>query len=159
MPPRFDVRRLRSADLDRIQQIEHASFGKHAYDRNLFAEYFRKCGDLFLVALRGGRICGYVITCTRRGTLPAEVISIAVDPDFRQKGVASVLLAATIRRLRRRGIPRLTLMVKVTNQAARRFYGKWGFTNVRQVPGYYEDGQGGIRMSLKILGSDQSRAR
>ena len=146
----FDIRRLRASDLDRIQQIEHASFGKDAYDRNLFAEYRHKCGELFLVALAGRRICGYALTCLRAATSSAEVISIAVDPANRQKGAASVLLASTLRRLRRRGITRLTLMVKVTNRPAQRFYRKWGFRKVRRVQGYYEDRRDGIKMMREV---------
>ena len=144
------IRRLRASDLDRIQQIEHASFGKGAYDRNLFAEYFHKCGGLFLVALKGRRICGYSITCIRAGGSSAEVVSIAVDPSARQIGAASALMASMIRRLRRRDVPRVTLMVRETNRAARRFYEKWGFTKVRKVPRYYEDGRDGIMMSRPV---------
>jgi len=147
MPGPFHVRRLRASDLDRIQLIETQSFGKDAYDRKLFAEYFRKCGELFLVAERGGRICGYSITCRRAGRLAAEVISLAVDPAARGQGAASSLMASTIRRLQRRKVSRIGLMVKVTNRAARRFYEKWGFVKVRRVPGYYEDGKDGIRMT------------
>jgi ribosomal-protein-alanine N-acetyltransferase len=146
MPGPFPIRRLRTADLDRILVIERASFGKDAYDRNLFAEYLRKCGDLFLVALRGSRICGYMITRTRADGTGAEVISLAVDPNSRGQGAASSLMASTLRRLRRRKIPRASLMVKVTNQTARRFYEKWGFRKTRRIPGYYEDGRDGIRM-------------
>ncbi len=105
------IRRLRTADLGRIQEIEHASFGKDAYHRNLFAEYHRKCGELFLVALRTERICGYMITCTRADGSGAEVISLAVDPKFRGKGAASALMASSLRRLRRRAVPRVSLMV------------------------------------------------
>src|ERR1019366_2692991 len=53
MEKRFEVRRVRQRDLDRILEIEAASFGADAYDRNLFAEYTRKCRGLFLVAERG----------------------------------------------------------------------------------------------------------
>jgi ribosomal-protein-alanine N-acetyltransferase len=141
---------LRASDLDRIQQIEHASFGKDAYDRNLFAEYLRKCGGLFLVSLRGRRICGYILTCTRANSASAEVISLAVDPAAREKGAASALMASTLRRLRRRAIPRLILMVKVTNKPARRFYEKWNFTKVRLVRRYYEDGRDGVLMSRDV---------
>lgn len=150
MPGPIHVRRLRASDLDRIVEIEHASFGKDAYDRNLFAEYHRKCGELFLVALEAHRICGYAVTCTRADGRSAELISIAIDPKRRKKGVASLLLRSTIRRLRRRGVPRVTLMVKVTNRAARRFYEKWGFERTRLVKGYYEDGRDGLRMEAEV---------
>lgn len=152
MLARFPVRLATPADLDRILQIEHLSFGKDAYDRNLFAEYFHKCGDLFLVAEGRRKICGYIITCTRGQRVPgrAEIISVAVDPAARGTGAGSALMDSTIRRLRRRGIDRLVLMVKVTNQAARSFYEKYEFHKVRIVRGYYEDGADGWLMARNL---------
>lgn len=150
----FRVRRLKTSDLDRIQQIEHASFGKDAYDRKLFAEYHHKCGELFLVALMASRICGYMITCVRGDGTGAEVISLAVDPDFRGRGAASALMAGTMRRLLGRRVPKASLTVKETNRRARRFYERWGFRRVRRVPRYYEDGQDGIRMVVEVLAAE-----
>ena len=54
---------------------------------------------------------------------------------------------STLRRLRRRGVTRLVLMVKVTNRPARRFYEKYGFRKVRLARRYYEDGSDGILMA------------
>lgn len=151
MPARFLVRRLRSSDLDEILIIEHLSFGKDAYDRNLFAEFLHKCGDLFLVVERGRKVCGYMITCTRgQGALGrAELVSVAVNPAMRAKGAASALMDSTLRRLRLRGIGRLGLMVRVTNQEARAFYEKYGFRKVRTVRQYYEDGGDGWLMARR----------
>ena len=57
----FAVRPVRQRDLARILEIQVASFAADAYDRNLFAEYARKCGGLFLVAERGTKVCAYSI--------------------------------------------------------------------------------------------------
>jgi ribosomal-protein-alanine N-acetyltransferase len=76
----------------------------------------------------------------------AELVSIAVDPKQRGKGIASALMASTLRRLRRRGVVRFQLMVKVTNEVAIRFYEGYGFHKSRIVRGYYEDGADGWRM-------------
>src|ERR1035441_7793432 len=108
MHARHRVRRLRIADLSRIMEIEHASFGDEAYDRNLFADFFRKCGDLFLVAEHDRKVWGYMIACTRGQR--AELVSIAVDPAARGRGVGSAMMESTLRRLRRRGIKRIGLM-------------------------------------------------
>ena len=148
MLPRIEIRKIRPADLDRIQEIEEASFGTDAYDRNLFAEFYRKCGDLFLVAERRSGICGYMVTCIRGDR--AEIVSIAVDPPSRGKGAASALMSSTLRRLRRRRVARLVLMVKVTNAPARAFYEKYGFHKVRVVRGYYEDGSDGMLMARVV---------
>lgn len=149
----FSIRLFRRSDLDRILEIEHASFGKYAWDRNLFADFYHKCGELFLVAVRGRNICGYSLTCVSGRTEygPAELVSIAVDPKYRRKGVASVLMDSTLRRLQRRGIVRFHLMVKVTNRTAIGFYERYGFRRGRLVRGYYEDGADGRRMEKELV--------
>jgi ribosomal-protein-alanine N-acetyltransferase len=151
---------LRASDLDRIQEIERASFGRDAYDRNLFAELFHKCGDTFLVVQRACGVCGYMVTCIggrNPGKQPdrAELVSIAVDPTERGKGAASALMESTLRRLRRRGVVRLGLMVKVTNRKALAFYLKYGFRKVRIVRGYYE-GRGDAWLMAKDLSARPS---
>jgi ribosomal-protein-alanine N-acetyltransferase len=139
----LSIRRFRASDLDAILKIEHASFYKDAYDRNLFAEFHHKCGDLFLVAEGTRGIGGYMVTCTRSrgGSRRAELVSLAVDPKARHQGVASALMDSTLRRLRRRRVTRFSLMVKVTNRAAMAFYRKYRFLQLRIARGYYEDGK------------------
>jgi ribosomal-protein-alanine acetyltransferase len=139
------VRRLRVADLDRILEIERASFGGEAYDRNLFAELFRTCGEMFLVVEHGGVVQGYMVTGIRGAQ--AELVSVAVDPAARGRGAASALMESTLRRLRRRGTARIGLVVKTTNHRARAFYERYGFEKVRKAPRYYEDGADGWRMA------------
>jgi len=145
---RLSVRPVKIADLDPILVLERASFGRDAYDRNLFAELTRKCGDLFLVANKGKKVLGYAVTCIR-GTR-AELVSIAADPRHRGRGVASALMDSTLRRLRRRKVTRFVLMVKVSNCAAVAFYEKYGFRRLRRVPGYYEDASDGF-LYVKLL--------
>ena len=144
MAASFTVRRLRVSDLDRILVIESASFGRSAYDRNLFAEYFNKSRGLFLVAERSGRVCGYALACISRGS--AELVSIAVEPAVRRRGAASALMESLLRRVRRRGAAGLWLTVRTNNRAAHLFYAKYGFERTRRVPRYYEDGADGWRM-------------
>ena len=152
MSQQFSVRRARPSDLNRILLIERAGFGQWAWDRNLFAEYARTCGDLFLVVVSRDRVIGYSITCITQRLLVrrAGLESIAVDPAARGKGAADALLAATLRRLKVRGIPWIGLMVKVTNERARAFYVKHGFRKVRRVTRYYEDGEDGYLFRLDL---------
>jgi [ribosomal protein S18]-alanine N-acetyltransferase len=152
MEKRFKVRRVRQRDLDRILEIEAASFGADAYDRNLFAEYTRKCGGLFLVAERGTKVCAYSIAAISPGRTAnrTELVSVAVDPAWLGKGAASALMDSTLRRLRRRGVARLRLMVNVMNVRALGFYKKYGFRKIRRVARYYEDGADGISMAKDL---------
>jgi [ribosomal protein S18]-alanine N-acetyltransferase len=144
----YHIRRVAGSDLKRIAEIEETSFGAEAYDVELFAAYLRTCGGLFLLAECAGKIHGYLLCCFR--TPSAELISVAVAPEFRCRGVASALLESLLRRLRRRGAARLHLVVRVTNRAAQAFYAKYQFRRLRTAPGYYEDGGDGISMSRPV---------
>ncbi len=148
MPAQFAVRKIRPADLDRVLEIERASFSVDAYDRNLFAEHLDASGDLFLAAERAGSIRGYLIARARGRR--AELVSVAVDPAARGAGAASAMLESALRRLRARGVKRLFLTVKTTNLEARAFYAKYSFRCVRRAPRYYEDGSDGWRMARKV---------
>ena len=148
-PPRsFTVRQLRWKDLDRILEIERASFGADAYDRNLFAACLRARGGLFLAVERAPQVCGYLMAEVRG--VRAELVSIAVDPPSRGQGAASVLMESALRRLRRRGATRLSLMVKVSNREAGAFYEKYAFRKVRRVRRYYEDAADGWLMGRTL---------
>ncbi len=139
MLPQWRVRRLRPSDLAAVLEIETRSFGHEAYDRNLFADLYRRCGPLFLVAERSGRIGAYTVASARGER--AEVISIAVDPAYRNLGLASLLMDSLSRRLRVRGANRVILSVKVTNRPAAALYEKFGFRRTRRVRRYYEAGE------------------
>ena len=110
MRPQYVILRAIPDDLERIGEIERASFGAEAYDRKLFAYYMEKCGGLFLVAApppyRRGKapprekLCGYLIACSRgvRAGASAELVSVAVEPAARGRGAASALLESLLRR-------------------------------------------------------------
>ena len=143
----FRIRRFQLADMDRLLEIERSIFPRDAYDRNLFAEYFHTCGELFLVLVRGSRICGYMLTCIRPRP---EIVSIAIEPGSRRKGAATLLMEATYRRLRRRNVERLNLMVRVGNRSAQRLYEREKFQKIRRVRRYYDDGGDGFLMSKNL---------
>jgi len=148
MPPPVAIRLFQLHDMERILEIERRSFGRDAYDRKLFAEFFHTCGGLFLVAVGGKRVLGYMVTCTGFQQPPAraELVSVAVDPVERARGIGSALMNSTLRRLRRRGVGRFTLTVRDSNRRARKFYERYGFAKLRKLPGYYEDGENGVLM-------------
>jgi [ribosomal protein S18]-alanine N-acetyltransferase len=138
----IDVRRFERRDLNRVVEIELASFGRDAWPADAFLEYWRESLELFLIARLGRRIAGYSITRTNwRG---AELESIAVDPRYRGRGIAQALLDATVPRLS----GPLRLMVSRENEPALRFYQQYGFVRTRLVRRYYGAGRDAWRMRL-----------
>ncbi len=130
----------------RILEIEAASFGREAWDRALFDESLNDCPELFLIAKLSGRIAGYSITCV--GKEKAELISIAVFPEARRRGVGEALVRFTLRALKRRKVAVWRLMVRIGNEDAIRFYKGLGFVRVRTVKGYYGAGVDARAMEL-----------
>ena len=138
----IDVRPFERRDLNRVVEIERASFGRDAWPADAFLEYWRERRELFLIARLGRRIAGYSITRTNwRG---AELESIAVDPSCRGRGIAQALLDATVPRLS----GPLRLMVSRENEPALRFYRQYGFVSTRLVRRYYGAGRDAWRMRL-----------
>ncbi|MGB8214678.1 MAG: GNAT family acetyltransferase [Anaerolineales bacterium] len=76
--------------------------------------------DLFLVAETNGRIIGTVIGGFdgRRGL----IYHLAVDADFRQRGIGSRLMDEVEHRLKAKGCLKCYLLVTTDNENAMRFY-------------------------------------
>lgn len=80
----------------------------------------------FFVALAGDRIVGCCALQVYSKRM-AEVRSLAVHPDFQDRGVASALVQECIRRAKERGVREL---FAVTSQTS--FFGRQGFATFRR---------------------------
>ncbi len=134
--------------MERILWIERASFGRQAWPRRLFLELYEDCPELFIAAKWHGRIAGYAATAVEKRN--AEIVSLAVHPDYRRQGVAQALMRFTLRAVARSGARRIELMVRPENLAGGRLYRSFGFRRVRLVRRYYEDGGDGVLMARAI---------
>jgi ribosomal-protein-alanine N-acetyltransferase len=67
----------------------------------------------------------------------AEVITLAVLPDARRRGIGAALVAAAAREAAARGATRLFLEVAEDNAPARALYARAGFLPVGRRKGYY----------------------
>ena len=130
-----------------ILAIEQASFAGDAYPASLFRLYAADRRTLFLVAETSSGVVGYVIA--RLDRWGAEIVSLAVHPSERNRGIGRVLLSAAVRRMLRRNAKSIRLMVHVNNETAAKFYRNQGFRPIGRVRDYYEDGGTAIRMRLQ----------
>jgi [ribosomal protein S18]-alanine N-acetyltransferase len=142
------VRQFQPGDMEQVQTIELYSFATDAWTKKVFLNYFRACPELFLVAVLGRRITGYIITCA--GSRTAELDSIAVAPRERRQGVGQALLDQTVAQLRLRRIKTWWLMVETTNESAIQFYERYGFERAKLVKRYYAAKRDAWRMRLSL---------
>ena len=95
-----------------------------------------------------GRVAGYLLAV--RAADQAEVLSVAVDPDWRQRGLGRALLEACLRSLGAEGVRRLTLEVRSGNSAARALYAGCGLAPVGRRPRYYGDGEDAVLYGIEL---------
>lgn len=142
------MRRCRGADLPRVLTIERASFAEDAWPRGLFIELMEECPKLFLLGLVDGHVVGYVAAVEKGEN--AELVSIAVHPRYRGRGVAAALLRRVLSLLRAKLVGRCWLMVRPDNGNAIRLYRTFGFIRVRRVKDYYGRGADAWRMRVEL---------
>ena len=91
--------------------------------------------SLWFVAVDNGRTVGYVGS---QSVLDgADMMNIAVDPDYRRQGVAEALVAALEKALKEKCVIFLMIEVRESNLPAVSLYEKLGFFLVGKLPGYY----------------------
>lgn len=143
---RYLVERCSPVDLDLIVRIEQASF-PDPYARRLFSRFLQWEPDGFLVAKEKGELVGYAMASSQGGF--GMVLSIAVSPDQRRKGVGTLLMQAALKHLEGK-VNQVRLQVNVTNEEAKAFYRRFGFREVARLQRYYENGDDAIEMALDI---------
>ena len=122
--------------LDRtVAAALHARCFDSAWNDAAMAEILAMPGSFGVLAQVGDQPVGLVIALAV-GT-EAEILTLAVLPEFRRRGVARRLLAWVVDRLSEVKCHRLLLEVAEDNAAARTLYAQLGFSEVGRRPSYY----------------------
>lgn len=122
-------------DLEAILQIENQSFPKSPYDWTTFLNLYRLYPETFLVYTHATHvqkekgIWGYIIFSQE-----GHIISIAVHPQHRRKGIGTQLLR---RAMKTPHLKKVWAEVRRSNRGAQAFYSKMGFQIMGAIPNYY----------------------
>ncbi len=154
------VRRASRRDLPEVVSINRRCLPEN-YPEWYFEEHLQKWGKAFYVAedTRVQRIVGYVMTRVEYGVgfvvkgfiRRGHVISLAVLPEYRRRGIATRLMEAALRSLRDEyGAREVYLEVRVSNTPAINLYRKLGFRIIHVIPRYYADGEDAYLMAREL---------
>ncbi|KON32948.1 hypothetical protein AC477_02215 [miscellaneous Crenarchaeota group-1 archaeon SG8-32-1] len=140
------IRKATQKDIDEIIEIEKGSFDWYdIFPKNLFQQYLKEYNDGFYVAVdQSASITGYAILAKKNHN--GYVLSIAVHPKNRNKGVAVLLMKFLESKCKEKRFKKLTLEVRVDNRPAITVYRKLGFVEVGIKIGFYGDGTNAIIM-------------
>ena len=144
---KYIIRSAVKTDIFAIVKIENASFEK-PYSRNIFEKLLHHYPNCFLVVEFENVIVGYTI-----GIIESEntghLISVAVSPSRRRKGVGETLTLEAIRILSELGANKIRLECRESNLHAQKMYEKMGFELIGTIFQYY--GNENARIYVKTL--------
>jgi ribosomal-protein-alanine N-acetyltransferase len=134
----IELRRLEMRDLNQIEEIERQSYPT-PWSRSMFAGELAKPSSLCLGAFDAdtGRLIGYLVIS--RYVDAWHVMNVAVHPDRRRQGIASMLLQRLFELTSGRSRRGYTLEVRVSNKGAIKLYEQLGFRPRGVRRGYYTD--------------------
>lgn len=135
------IRKTELNDIPLIAEMEKRCFSVCAWTENMFMNVFSDSNNenIMLSAYYGETLAGYIVMgiCLDE----AELMVIAVDEAFRNRGIAEILLDTALEMLKGK-IKRIFLEVRESNNAARRLYEKKGFQANGMRKNYYRDNSG-----------------
>ena len=152
------LRKFAMNDLASVTHINEACLPEN-YSDIFFVDLARRYPETFVVAEEDEKIVGYIMCRIEMGlstfglggvTKKGHVVSVAVLPESRRKGMGKALVLKALDGMRGYGAKQCYLEVRVTNEEAISLYKKLGFEVARTIHGYYADGEDAFVMSLKL---------
>ena len=129
------IREMSALDIDTVAALEAEIFSM-PWSAQGFADTLHREDVLFLVAYEEEKLLGYAgVYCTLD---EGEITNVAVEQTARRCGIGCALMETLIRALADRGIFRIVLEVRASNEPAIRLYEQTGFSVAGTRKNFYE---------------------
>ncbi|MBE9535692.1 MAG: ribosomal protein S18-alanine N-acetyltransferase [Proteobacteria bacterium] len=142
---------MTEGDIDEVLAIEEVSFIA-PWSRGLFVKELENRFSHNLLAKRSGEgppgIIGYIVFWDVADE--THLLDLAVHPDCRRTGVASLLLEKMLAIAGKGGMRRVILELRRDNDKALSLYGSFCFKEIGLRKKYYSDGEDAIVMALEL---------
>lgn len=132
----MEIVRMSISDVPAVAELERKCFSDPWSERSVAAELENPL-SLWLVALLGRTVVGYV--GSQSVMEQADMMNIAVNPDYRRQGIAESLIERLVSELKDKQVSSLTLEVRASNAPAIALYRKLGFIQVGKRSNYYRN--------------------
>lgn len=121
-------------DVDVLARLHAASFAD-AWSAEWIAKLLAHPSTFALLV--DGEFGGFVLVRAAGGE--AEILTLAVAPAARRRGIGSALILAACRQAQEMGADTMFLEVSRTNEPAKTLYTRLGFREVGRRRGYYQE--------------------
>jgi len=150
MASKLTIRKFLPSDIDKIVEIEKASFRQGAYSKTRLENLSKKHPNDFLVAQLADKKVGYIIAYNKAGGW-IDFVSLAVDKKYQKLGIGKKLVVFVLNRFRKKGLKKASLEVRTTNKRAISFFQNLGFKTTKVIKRYYRDGEDAYLMEKSNL--------
>jgi ribosomal-protein-alanine N-acetyltransferase len=139
-------------DLPVLTSLERTLFPDYPWSQAQFKEEIAGIGTSreFLLALNDGSVVGYAGIMVVAAGVPADLLTIAVLPDFRGQGIAQSMLADLESWAKAKRATEVILEVDTKNESAIRLYEFAGYEKISTRANYYGLGVDALVMRKEI---------
>jgi ribosomal-protein-alanine N-acetyltransferase len=149
---------MRRRHLRGVLRIEQQVYPRPWTFGLFLGEISQRASRVYLVARVGSEVVGYAGMF--RTVDDGHITTIAVDPAWQRRGIATRMLLALARAAVDRGCHNLTLEVRMSNSGAQALYQRFGFVPAGVRKGYYpETGEDALVMWSNDIDTDDYAAR
>lgn len=141
------IRDLTEKDFPKLMALERACF-EDAWTTEMMKGELSRVGFCGVLAESDGEIVGYA--CGFTLFEDSELPKIAVDENFRGKGIGGLLLDALTEKAIAAGAQQMFLEVRASNKAAIGLYNSRNFVKTRIRKRYYADGEDALEMKREF---------
>ncbi len=158
MQQTFKLHKFVPDDLQSVMQINRVCLPEN-YTDFFFMDLYQRFPEIFIVAEENGEIAGYIMCRIEVGLSnygfgglirKGHVVSIAVLPQYRRKGIAQAVITRALEGMQYYKAKQCFLEVRVTNEAGILLYKKLCFEVTRTLNGYYSDGEDAYVMTKRL---------
>ena len=139
----FEIRKAELRDLGPALALDREAFGPDAWTVLDYAAVFSENNVKKFTAVSGGKFAGFGAAEWDREQHAVCLMTLAVRPEFRNRGVGSALLRTMEKAF---GDADVYLHVDTENENAVRLYRKAGYKETGRIPSYYMNGHDAIIM-------------
>jgi ribosomal-protein-alanine N-acetyltransferase len=150
----IEYRAAAQLDLPVLVSMERVLFADSPWSMGQFREEFKGVpkSRYFLVATNDeDQIVGYAAVLVIAPGVEADVLTVAVLPDYTRQGIATQFMAELEKWSLSKGAPAMMLEVGTKNASAIALYEKLGYENISTRKGYYGPGLDAFVMRKELV--------
>ena len=139
-------------DVPVLTSLERTLFPDYPWSQAQFKEEIAGLGGTrqFILALNDGSIIGYAGIMLVAAGVPADLLTVAILPDFRGQGLAQAMLAELESWAKAKGATEVILEVDTKNESAIRLYDLAGYEKISSRANYYGLGVDALIMRKEL---------